>query len=215
MAAMSMNKAIHQAFRRDLDRFVDALGRFPAGDLVRARELGTAWANFEDQLQYHHQGEHDIAWKALVQIGVSPQVLSEMDSEHDVMSAALAHADRAVKQLKATAGADDAQAALAAVTELRRVTLEHLEHEEAEIEQVYLDKVDTPEIKAMGRQFGKVSPMRGGRFFAWVLDGATEDERAAITGTVPGPVLKIIGLFGFPYRRNVAPVWKGPAGRVE
>ena len=29
MATMSMNKVIHGAFRRDLDRFVDALGAFP------------------------------------------------------------------------------------------------------------------------------------------------------------------------------------------
>jgi len=210
MAAMSMNKAIHQAFRRDLDRFVGALGRFPAGDLVRARQLATAWANFEDQLQHHHHGEHDIAWPALVQIGVSPEVLSALDSEHEVMTAALADADLTLEQLKATAGADDAQAARAAVTELRRVTLEHLDHEEAAIEQVYLDNVGTPAMKEMGRKFGKVSPPRGGRFFAWALDGATEDERAAITGTIPGPLLAIIGgVFGFPYRRNVAPVWKG------
>lgn len=210
MAAMSMNKAIHQAIRRDLDRFVGALDGFPAGDLVRARQLATAWANFEDQLRYHHQGEHDIAWPALVQIGVSPGVLTTMDSEHDTMAAALAEADRALRQLKSTAGGDDARAALAAVTELRRVTVAHLDHEEAEIEQVYLDNVDSPVVKEMGRKFGKVSPLRGGRFFAWTLDGATEDERAAITGSIPGPVLAIIGgVFGYPYRRKVAPVWKG------
>ena len=40
----------------------------------------------------------------------------------------------------------------------------------------------------MGRAFGKVSPARGGRFFAWVLDGASPDERAAVTqrGARPG-----------------------------
>ncbi len=49
----------------------------------------------------------------------------------------------------------------------------------------------------MGRQFGKVSPAKGGRFFAWVTDGATPDELAAIKGNVPGPVLMIIsGVFG-------------------
>jgi hypothetical protein len=60
----------------------------------------------------------------------------------------------------------------------------------------------------MGKAFAKVSPARGGRFFAWVLDGASPEERAAVTGTVPGPVLKILtGLFGRGYRKSVAPVW--------
>ena len=62
----------------------------------------------------------------------------------------------------------------------------------------------------MGRKFSKVSPARGGRFFAWVMDGATPDEKAAITDNVPGPVLMIIsGIFGMGYRRTVASVWKG------
>lgn len=32
-------------------------------------------------------------------------------------------------------------------------------------------------MKAMDRAFAKVGPVRGGRFFAWVLDGASPDER--------------------------------------
>ena len=60
----------------------------------------------------------------------------------------------------------------------------------------------------MGRQFSKVSPAKGGRFFAWVTDGATPDELAVIKGNVPGPVLAIIsGVFGRRYRREIAPVW--------
>jgi len=98
----------------------------------------------------------------------------------------------------------------AAFERLQAVTVAHLEHEEAEIEPLYLEKKDTPEIKAMGRAFGKVSPARGGRFFAWVTDGASPDERAAITRDVPGPVFTIIGgVFGRGYRKNIAPVWKG------
>lgn len=58
MSGMSMNKAIHGAFRRDLERFTGALRTFPSGDMTRAQQLATAWANFDDQLSYHHQGEH-------------------------------------------------------------------------------------------------------------------------------------------------------------
>ena len=72
MTEMSMNKVIHGAFRRDLDRFITALDSFQAGDQRRADELNKAWANFDDQLTHHHKGEHETAWPALEQVGVSP-----------------------------------------------------------------------------------------------------------------------------------------------
>jgi hemerythrin-like domain-containing protein len=209
MTEMSMNKAIHGAFRRDLDRFIDALERFTAGDRGRAQQLGTAWANFDDQLTYHHEGEHKIAWPALKSIGVTDDVIRAMDAEHETMAAALTEARTAMDALRRTAGGAQSTAALTAMRRLKGVTVEHLDHEEAELEELYLSKRESPEMKAMGRQFGKVSPARGGRFFAWVLDGATPDERAAVTGEVPGPVLKIIGgVFGRGYRKNVAGAWR-------
>jgi len=93
---------------------------------------------------------------------------------------------------------------------LKQVTVAHLDHEEAEIEEIYQAKRDTPELKAMGKAFAKVSPTRGGPFLAWMLDGASPEERAAVTHNVPGPVLTILGgIFGRGYRKNVASVWKG------
>jgi hypothetical protein len=210
MGEMSMNKAIHGAFRRDLDRFIAALGAFPPGDLNRARQLGTAWANFDDQLTFHHEGEHTIAWPALESVDVSTELLATMDAEHESMAASLAETRAAFGAVTGTAGIEESTAALAAVQRLKAVTVAHLDHEEAEIEDVYLAKRDTPEMKAMGKAFGKVSPARGGRFFAWLLDGASPDERAALTREVPGPVVTIIGgIFGRSYRRSIAPIWKG------
>jgi hemerythrin-like domain-containing protein len=209
MAEMSMNKAIHGAFRRDLTRFIEALRSFTPGDVRRGKQLSAAWTNFDDQLTVHHTGEHEIAWPALTAVGASPTLLAAMDAEHDAMAAAIADVSAAVPALTRTASKDEVSAALAAFERLREVTVAHLEHEEAEIEPLYLEKKDTPEIKAMGRAFGKVSPARGGQFFAWVTDGASPDERAAITRDVPGPVFTIIGgVFGRSYRKNIAPVWE-------
>jgi len=209
MGEMSMNKAIHAAVRRDLDRFLDALGRFQDGDRERAEQLATAWQNFDEQLTRHHEGEHDTAWPALEKVGVSRDVLAQLDAEHDAMAHALAAARTAMGELRKSASHADAVAAEIAMRELQRVTVIHLEHEEAEIEPVYLAKKDSPEIKAMGREFAKVGPAEGGTFFAWALDGATPAESNAITGTVPKPVLTVIvGLFGRGYRKSVAPTWR-------
>jgi hypothetical protein len=209
MAEMSMNKAIHGAFRRDLTRFIAALKSFPPGDVKRGKQLAAAWSNFDEQLTQHHTGEHEIAWPALIAVGASPSLLAAMDAEHDSMAAAIVDVRAAVPALTRTASADDVSTARAAFERLQAVTVAHLEHEEAEVEPIYLEKKDTPEIKAMGRAFGKVSPAQGGQFFAWVTDGASPDERAAITRDVPGPVFAIIGgVFGRSYRKNIAPIWE-------
>lgn len=208
MAEMSMNKAIHGAFRRDLTRFVTALSSLKPGDAKRGKQLAAAWSNFDDQLTQHHTGEHEIAWPALTAVGVSPSLLATMDAEHDAMAMAIADVAAVVPALQRAATAEDVSAARSAFERLQTVTVAHLDHEEAELEPVYFEKKDTPEIKAMGRAFGKVDPARGGRFFAWVTDGATPDEMAALKRDIPGPVLAIIGgVFGRGYRKNIAPVW--------
>jgi len=209
MAEMSMNKAIHGAFRRDLTRFIAALAAFSPGDMKRGNQLAAAWSNFDDQLTRHHSGEHEIAWPALAAVGASPSLLATMDAEHDAMAAAIVDVRAAMPALQRSASLDEVATARAAFERLQAVTIAHLEHEEAELEPVYFEQKDTPEIKAMGRAFGKVSPARGGRFFAWVSDGANPEEMAAITRDVPGPVFTIIGgVFGRDYRKNIAPIWR-------
>ena len=49
-----MNKAIHGAFRRDLDRFVGALTTSQP-TTVRAAATRPAWRNFHAHLTHHHE----------------------------------------------------------------------------------------------------------------------------------------------------------------
>jgi len=208
-STMSMNKVIHCAVRRDLRRFRAALDGFPDGDKARAAALHTAWANFQQQLTEHHEGEHEVAWPALKAIGVSDAAIATFDEEHDTMAAALATAGATMDALAASGSAADAQAAASAMAALDQATTTHLDHEEREIEQLLLDKRDDPAVKAMGKQFSRRASLPvAGTFFAWMDDGASAEERAALRQSVPGPVLAIIGgLFGRKYRKEVAPVW--------
>jgi hypothetical protein len=93
--------------------------------------------------------------------------------------------------------------------DLRVATLRHLDHEEAEIESFLVEHADHPEIKAMGREFGKRSPQFAGNFFAWVTDGATPQQQAAFKENVPGPVFAVMNtVWGRGYRKEIAPVWR-------
>ena len=207
--AMSMNLIIHAAVRRDLTRFASALASFPDGSSARAAQLHTAWKYFYGELDYHHHGEHDIAWPALESVGVPRATLDQMDAEHDRLAEALGTADTAFAALVNTPTAASAKDAGVAITNLQTVVDEHLAHEEAELEPVYQAKRTTPEMKAMGRKFSKRNAKEAGNFFAWIQNGASANERAALRASVPPPVITILTkLFGRNYRRTVAPVWQ-------
>lgn len=211
MAEMSMNRVIHAAVRRDLDRFTSALSTADGGDKRRAEQVSTAWANFHQQLTQHHSSEHRIAWPVLRKAGISDDLLTQFDAEHDRMAAALESADQAMGSLRGAPGAENVKAAREAVAALRAAATEHLDHEEAELEPFFLEHAHTPEMKAMGRAFGREYKLpEAGTYFAWLQDGASSDELAGLRQNVPGPVVAIIGrVFGGKYRRTIAPAWRG------
>jgi hemerythrin-like domain-containing protein len=210
MAEMSMNRVIHRAFRRDLARFDDALANFPDGDAERARQLSTAWANFDQQLTWHHTGEHNIGWPTLRQVGVSDDQLTQWDAEHERLAAALKTTGDAMQILRRTPTAANAAVTHEAVSSLRSVATEHLDNEEAALEPVYLAKKNDPRMKAMGRQFSRdLKPPAAGTFIMWLQDGATSEEKAGLRQNIPGPIVAIFGqVFGGTYRRTVARVWR-------
>jgi hypothetical protein len=207
--SMSMNKVIHCAVRRDLKRFRAALGTFKDGDQARAAALSRAWQNFDAQLTEHHTGEHEVAWPALKAMGVADSSISTFDEEHEQMAADLAAARATMEQLGRSASRADADVAAAAMANHETTTVSHLDHEEQETEPVLSANPDHPAYKQMAKQFSRRSgPATAGTFFAWMDDGATAEEKAALRQSVPGPVLAIIGaIFGRKYRKEVAPVW--------
>ena len=207
---MSMNKIIHRAVRRDLDRFRTALAAFPDGDRDRAAALHRAWENFDVQLTDHHEGEHEIVWPALQQMGVTGPMLETFDEEHEAMAADLATARAAMVRFRESASGADADAAAGAVARLQVTTVVHLDHEEHETEPALAENEGHPVLKEMGRTFSRrMGPARAGAYMAWLQDGATADEKAALRGHVPGPVVAVLGgLLGRGYRKQIAPVWR-------
>ncbi len=204
-----MNKVIHRAVRRDLERFRGALDAFTDGDRERAAALQRAWANFDAQLTDHHEGEHEIVWPALRAIGIGEPDIASFDEEHDAMAADLAATRTAVEHFARSASRADADVAGAAMAKLQTTTVTHLDHEETVTESALAEHEGHAAIKEMGRKFSRRSgPAKAGNFFAWMQDGATSEELSALRASVPGPVLAILaGLFGRRYRKEIAPVW--------
>jgi hemerythrin-like domain-containing protein len=208
-APMTMNRLIHAAVRRDLQRLEAALGSASDGDRARAADLERAYANLHRELTRHHEGEDTYIWPMLAKAGVGQELLGAMQEEHHAMSDALAETATAMKTYAASGSSADAAAARASVVRTQEVVERHLAHEENELEPELQPHLESPEWKAVEKELRKGSPSVAGNFFAWLTDGMSEPGRAYLRSTVPTPVVTLLSkLFGRTYNKQIAPVWK-------
>jgi len=204
----TMNTVIHAAFRRDLARFDDALGGFPAGSRARADQLEGAWNNFSYQLHHHHEDEETIFWPGLRQLGATEALMGELESEHAHMLSALDAADAAMKTFHAGPSEENASTAHSSTTDLGGVILSHLAHEERDLEPIAAAHSASPQMKAAQKAVRKAHKGNTGTFFTWLLDGADPDAKAGLRRELPPPVLfVIVRVGGRDYNRRIAPVW--------
>ncbi|HEV3369977.1 MAG TPA: hemerythrin domain-containing protein [Acidimicrobiales bacterium] len=204
----TMNTVIHAAFRRDLARFGDALGGFPAGSRTRADQLKGAWDNFSYQLHHHHEDEETIFWPELRQLGATDSLMGELESEHAQMLSALDASDAAMKAFHGDPSAENASTAQSTITDLGGVILSHLDHEERDLEPIAAANPGSPQMKAAQKAVRKAHKGNTGTFFTWLLDGADPDARAGLRREIPPPVLfVIVRVGGRDYNRRIAPVW--------
>ena len=204
-----MNRVIHAAVRRDLNRLSTALGDLRDGDTARAQALERAYANLHTELTHHHEGEDSYVFPMLGRIGVDKGLLATMDSEHHAMAEALTETAGAMATVARSGSAADAAAAQASVVRTREVVERHLQHEENELEPQLTPHVESPEWKAVEKKLRSQPLGVVGRFFAWLTDGMSDEHRAFLRTTVPTPVVVVLAkTFGRRYYRDIAPTWR-------
>ena len=206
---LTMNRLIHGAVRRDLDRLSAALDGFPDGDVARARELDRAFVNLRRELTRHHEGEDTHIWPMLALQGVEPALLHDMESEHHAMAEALSETGAAMTALATSGSGAAAATARASVVRTQAVVERHLAHEESDLEPQLQPLLETPEWKAVEKKLRREPPSVTGPFFAWLTDGMSEDHRAYLRSLIPAPVVTVLAkVFGRRYNRDIAPVWR-------
>jgi len=176
-------RAMHDAFRRDLARLDD-------GETER-------WDNFRRQLDLHHRAEDDDLWPTLRDT-IDDDLLDSMIAEHATIPDALAAVDDAITRHQPTE---------AALTELRQLVLAHLEHEESAV----LPLIERRVTHGQWRLWLLLERSKRPRaeqldFLAWLLDGASQEDRSAVLAEFP-PVGRIA------YRRIVAPIHQRATAR--
>ena len=114
-----------------------------------------------------------------------------------------------MKAFHAEPSQENASNAHATVSELKRVTLTHLDHEERDMEPIAAAHRSSTQMKAAQKAVRRAHKGQAGDFFAWLLDGAGPDAKAALRQEVPPPVLFVISrVGGRGYRRLIAPMWR-------
>jgi Hemerythrin HHE cation binding domain len=212
---LTMNRVIHAAVRRDLDRLSTALGELRDGDTARAHALDRAYANLRTELTHHHEGEDTYIFPMLGRIGVDKGLLDAMESEHHAMADALADTAGAMETVARSGSTADAAAARASVVRTREVVERHLRHEEDELEPLMMPHVESAEWKAVEKKLRSQPLGVVGRFFAWLTDGMSVENRAFLKKTVPSPVVTgLAKTFGRRYYKDVAPTWRESSARI-
>jgi hemerythrin-like domain-containing protein len=204
----TMNTIIHAAFRRDLGRLDAALATFPSGSAERAQEIAAAWDNFAFQLHHHHTDEETIFWPVLRTLGAGDALTEELEAEHVRMVLALETAEKAMGTFRRDPDAEAVARARGAIAELSAVLIDHLAHEERDMEPISVAQHADPQLVAAQKTVRRAHRGNTGTLFAWLLDGADPAAVRGLRREVPRPVIYIlIRTSGRRYRRTVSPIW--------
>ncbi len=192
--------ATHNAFRRDLGRFLAA----SAAGKADTSQVRVGWQNFKTQLLIHHSVEDADLWpriqRAVAGLPGDLAMLEEMEAEHALINPLLAAVDESL----AGQGGNLAER----VQELSAVLDHHLKHEEESalpLIQSVLTPADWRGFKgAMARRQG----IKGAAvYIPWITDGIPLADQHEFLATFPAPARLINRLVWEPrYRqRNL---WK-------
>jgi hypothetical protein len=185
-ADLTVMIAAHDAFRRDLVSLARSAAAVDRADPARRERVSRGWEVFKRQLHFHHTGEDRHIWprlgERLAHSESAMSTLQAMEEEHSRVDPLLdavdaAFADPAAGELAGTVG------------ELATTLHGHLAHEERDALPLIGTALTAAEWRGVGLRLGRENGLSGSsEFFAWMLDGATDAQSAAVLGTMPPPL---------------------------
>lgn len=170
MATMFMMS--HHGFRRDLARFVRALGRSDVSE--RAQALRDEWQSFNATLHGHHQVEDNHMFPSMrAQFPELSACIDRLAADHAQIDPLLTRGDAAFAELPQTG------AALAVVRELQSLLDSHLAREEEKIVPLIrgAKAFPTPASDAEAAVYAQG--------FAWSMHGIAADIRTKVYALLP------------------------------
>ena len=212
-ADTSMMRIVHDALRRDLARAQGALGdrRTSAADQRRAVGRHLRW--MMAFLRAHHASEDEGLYPFVRSRAADPvdrEVIDRMCRSHEDLTPAILDVDAAAATLAAAETDTAAVHALAAVDALASVLLPHLREEEDEAMPIVSRWINAGQWSAIDKAHNLDPKSKAELGFEghWLIDGASDADRATVVGLVP-PIARFLLLHGYArrYRRHAAACW--------
>lgn len=217
-ADTTMMRIVHEALRRDLRRAQSALGEHPPPGAARLRTLAEHLVWIMQFLTAHHRSEDEglyplVRHRAEQRAPDVLDLLDRMGRQHEAVACRIAAVESAAVTLGA-GGDNTVGAMLAAIEELARSLLPHLQQEEEDVMPAVSGLITNAEWEAIEQQYNldPKSFIELGREAHWLIDDASDEDRATVLGLVP-PVPRFILLHGFArrYRRQREACWGAPS----
>ncbi|MFL6109842.1 MAG: hemerythrin domain-containing protein [Catenulispora sp.] len=192
----TMMYVTHDAFRRDLARLRQA------AEAGRTDSLGVraGWANFKRQLVVHHSVEDEALWPRVEAASAghadAAEILAAMAAEHGQLDSLLAAVDTGMA--RRSTGLPEIAAGLEAALG------DHMRHEEEAALPLIQEVLRPRDWAEFGRAMARKQRLSGAAAYVpWVLDGATDEQRAAFFHVMPAPI-KVVNrlLWQGRYRRQ-------------
>jgi len=197
---------VHRGLRRESRLLIELVAGVTPGGTARAEMIANHFRIYRLGLQNHHEGEDELLWPPLLaRVDLGTDIILRMEAQHERVAATLTRLDAAVPAWEATAGADERDTLVAALTDHRAVLLEHLDDEEATLLPLAADYLTEAEWASLGEHLVANTPkLTLLTLFGVVLEDANSAERALLLSGLPAPVRVIWHLIGRPrYARHI------------
>lgn len=218
-ADTTMMRIVHDALRRDLARARRVLVQPERTRPAQRRAVGAHLSWMMHFLHAHHASEDDGLYPLVRQraggAAEARGVLDRMAREHEAIASAVATVETAAIALAADPGEIATHQTLDALDALATVLLPHLQEEEDDAMPLVSRLITTAEWQAIEKQHNLDPKSMSDLGFEghWLIDGASDADRATVVGLVPA-IPRFILLHGFArrYRRHANACW-GETGK--
>jgi hypothetical protein len=214
-----MMRIVHDALRRDLARAKVALSEPTGASWDRRRAVGAHLGWMMRFLHAHHASEDDGLYPLVRERARDDAealgVLDRMTREHQAIAAPISAVEASAAPLAADGSDPATRQAIAALDALAAVLLPHLRAEEDDAMPLTSRLVTAAEWDAIDKKHNLDPKSMSDLGFEghWLIDSASDADRATVTRLVP-PIPRFILLHGFArrYQRHEQACW-GERGR--
>jgi hemerythrin-like domain-containing protein len=212
-ADTTMMRIVHDALRRDLTRAHEVLTKPEASSREQLRAVGAHLGWMMRFLHAHHRSEDNGLYPLVRERAGSVadiEVLDRMSRSHEAVASASEAVEATAAELAAGRSDDAVQRSAAALATLSGVLRRHLREEETEAMPIVSRTITATEWEAIDRKHNLDSKSMSELGFEghWLLDDASDGDRATVLGLVP-PVPRFLLVHGYAgrYRRHAAACW--------